>query len=818
MADIIRNYGGVNLAIEMLNTNEKLLEIRLEKPTLELAQNYIAKAEALYSANRLSDFRESILKSIKVKKQIGLPVKYLAEDYLHLARYYKEFRNQGDSCLYWIKQSLRLAKHDRLLSVYVLPRIYNLYGYYYHPPSIANYVGKTGLFYTHLTLSRKYYDSALISIDRQNIKDNLMLGRVYHNLGNSFNNEFSENLKSETINMALSFYRKSLDKYEPIGSPTELVVKDWVIGRAYERLKLTDSAIAQFQMGIERLMPGFEPKKMQELPAFQPTINDSWFISLLSAKANNFYLKYTTSHKEEDLFIAYHHYVYLLKFHRYLLSQSMNENESINWNYLFGSNSYQLLLKTAFELVNKTGDMDYLRNVYPLISSSKYAWINKQDIDPGFGLTINKSVLKEEVKLVKKQLLKKIPSLTERDVDLVLPKIPEDALSTLSQINLTKQILDSTSVSMIQKRLSEENSVLLDFYVWGQELYAVILLGNSFKVVSQKLSSKFKTDLYKLKKSLSAISVNEYARLSHKVYYETLDSLLIHVPMEVERLVICPDDNLVNIPWDALVSDTSNVHSFKELNYLLNRFSIRTVLTPRHIVVPAKTSDGFYGLVSEFKTSKKFSSIPFSNSLVKKKADQYSGVISTSLSNDSIKTTIFHVAAHVITDSLKPYRSMMYLTDSDSISLSDFSKSTIQPKLAILNGCQTGTGTFYQSEGTISFARAFYRMGSESVLMTLWSVDDKTTADILDQFYAEIEDGNWLDVSLQKAKVNFIQNCVSDELANPYYWAGLQLSGKANSVYKSYFSLVMITAIIASACLLFYFLRLRKSRSSIKVI
>jgi len=742
MADIIRNYGGVNLAIEMLNTNEKLLEIRLEKPTLELAQNYIAKAEALYSANRLSDFKESILGSIKVKKLIGLPDKYFAEDYLHLARYYKEFRNQGDSCLYWIKQSLRLAKHDRSLSAYVLPRIYNLYGYYYHPPSLANYVGRIGLFYTHLTLSRKYYDSALFSINEQKIKDNLMLGRVYHNLGNSFNNEFSENGKIETFIIAISFYRKSLIQYEPLGSPTDLVVKDWVIGRAYERLKLTDSAIVQFNTGIIRLMPGFYPKNIQELPEFKPTLNDSWFISLLSAKANNFYLKYTSSHKEEDLLTAYHHYVFLLKFHRYLLSQSLNENESISWNYLFGSNAYQLLLKTAFELKNKTGDMDYLRNVYPLISSSKYAWINKQDLDPGLSITINKSVLTEETKLVKKQILKNIPSITEENVASFLPQIPEQTVSTLSQINLAKQILDSTSVSMIQKRLSEENSVLLDFYVWGQELYAVILLGNSFNVVSQKLSSEFKTDLYKLKKSLSAISVNEYARLSHKVYYETLDSLLIHVPMEVERLVICPDDNLVNIPWDALVSDTSNVHSFKELNYLLNRYSIRTVLTPRHIVVPAKTSDGFYGLVSEFKTSKKFSSIPFSNSLVKKKADQYSGVISTSFSNDSIKTTIFHVAAHVITDSLKPYRSMMYISDSDSISLSDFSKSTIQPKLAILNGCQTGTGIFYQSEGTISFARAFYRMGSESVLMTLWSVDDKTTADILDLFYAEIEDGN----------------------------------------------------------------------------
>lgn len=819
IADIVRNYGGINLAIEMLNANEKFLEVRSERPTLELAQNFIAKAEALYSANRLADFKESILKSIKAKKDIDLPENYLAEDYLHLGRYYKEFRNQSDSCLYWIKQSLRLAKKDKSLSAYILPRIYNLYGYYYHPPSIVNYAGRVDLFYDHLSLSREYYDSALLAIDAQRVKDKLMLGKVYHNLGNSFNNEFSENGNSETINMALGYYRKSLEQYELLGSPSELVIKDWVVGRAYERLNQTDSAILQFHTGIQRLLPDFNPVNVSELPTLQPTLNDSWFISLLTAKANSFYYKFIFFHNHQDLLTAYYHYTYLLRFHRYLLSQSLNENESISWNYLFGSNCYQLLLITAFELVKKTGDMDYLEKVYPLIASSKYAWINKQDIDPALSTTINKSILKEEAKLVKRQLLKTVPSLTDEDVDSILPTIPDQPVSALFQINLAKQVLDTASVSMIQQRLGEENSFLLDFYVSGLDLYTVIISKNTMKVEKQELNSEFKKDVYKLKKSLPVISVEEYTRLSNNIYKGTLDSPLINLPSGVKRLVICPDENLINIPWDGLVTDTLNVRSFRELNYVLNRYSIRTVLTPSHLVRPSKVTEGFYGIAANFNSSKRFSSIPFSNSLVKLKADQFHGIISNTLLKDSVRVNIFHVASHVVSDSLKPYFSMMYFSDSDSVSLSDFSKSKIWPKLAILNGCQTGSGTYYQSEGTISFARAFYRMGSESVLMTLWNVDDKATADILERFYVEMERGNSLDISLQKAKVDFIQNGASDELANPYYWAGLQLSGKANSIYKSYFTLKMSIAIVifASALLVLYFIKSRNIRSPVKV-
>ncbi|MCX8491787.1 MAG: hypothetical protein ORN54_12030 [Cyclobacteriaceae bacterium] len=122
IADIIRNYGGVNTAIDLLTTNEKVIEVGLERPTLTLAYNYTAKAEALYTALRLTEFKEAILKSISIKRLIKVPEKYLAEDYLHLARYYKELPNQNDSCYFWAQKSLKLAKSDKYFSIYILYR------------------------------------------------------------------------------------------------------------------------------------------------------------------------------------------------------------------------------------------------------------------------------------------------------------------------------------------------------------------------------------------------------------------------------------------------------------------------------------------------------------------------------------------------------------------------------------------------------------------------------------------------------------------------------------------------------------------------
>ncbi len=796
IADIIRNFGGTNVALELLKDNETLISIRFERPTLLLAQNYLAKAEALYINSNLSEFKESIFKSIAVKKQIQLPEKYLAEDYMHLARYYKEVAGQNDSCYYWAMKSLKLAKADKALSGYLLPRVYNLIGYYYHPASIAYFKNKRDSLLKHFKLSRKYYDSALLALKNQPAIDVIMLGKVYHNIGNSFSNEMGVDGKMELMRKAMDYYAKSVETYEKFGSPSELAMKDWVIGRGYERLHQYDSAILQFQKGINRLIPGFETESIRTLPPLQPTLNDSRFISLITIKANNFYNKFAKTQNTNDLLSAYQHYEYLIKFNHYLISQKLEEQDVIQWSYLYGSNAYQRLLISAYELFQSTGDKSHLTKSYGLLTSAKYAWLNKNDIEPILENSINEYVLKEEIQLVRNNILDNIPTLSEIKLASILPAITKNISSNpLSQITLANQVLDTVSVEKVQHQLEKENGVLLDFYAWDKDLYTVIISEDVFDVIKQTLPSDFNSRVWQLRKGLLSNKPIEYERHANSIYKETLDSVLMRVSKKIDHLIICPDGFLQSVPWDALVVDTLGAKTFKGLNYLINRFAVRTVLTPRHLVTRQQKVDGFYGIASNFTNSKRFSSIPFSASLVRRKASDYNGTVSNMLIEDSLRVGVFHIASHVVNDSLRPYRSTIYFNDMDSVTIADLSKSAIYPRLAILNGCQTGNGTYYQSEGTISFARAFYRMGAESVLMTLWSVDDKTTADLLGFFYKNMEDASPLDISLREAKIDFIKNAPTDELANPYYWAGLQLNGKAEPMHETDYTWTILTSI-----------------------
>ncbi len=796
IADIIRNYGGVNTAIELLNINEKEMGVSLEGPSLILAYNNLAKAEALYSALRVTESISAVLKSIAIKRQVKIPEKYLAEDYLHLARCYKELPNQADSCYYWAKKSLKLAKQDKSFSMYILPRIYNLLGYYHHPASNSYFINKKDSLVRQYSLSRKYYDSAMTAFKKQSLQDQLMEGKIQHNLGNSFSNEAGVEGKMELIHHAISYYRKSQNSIEQLGSPADLALKDWVIGRAYERLKDSDSAILQFQKGISRLMPQFERQDLRSPPPLRPTLNDTRFISLVTNKANNFYNRYRAQHEVKDLLAAFTHYEFLLKFNHYLLSQSVHEQEATHWNYLHGSNVYQSLVVTGYELFQKTDDISYLSKSYGLLASAKYAWLNRNDIESELGHSISSAVLKEEINLVKSNLLNNVRGLTEVRINSILPSLPTSSvIAPLAEISLANQLLDTVSVKGLQLELLKNNEVLIDFYLRGQDLYSITIFGKEFNVLKQKIPKDIDLSIWTQRRNLLSSTPKEYARIAHMIYLETLDSVLNHAPKDSRHLIICADASLQGVAWDALVVDTANTKSYKEMNYLHNQFTVRTILTPRQLIFLRQKMDGFLGIAPDFSNSKKFSSIPFSMSLVKAKANKNGGRFYSTMPRDTLDVRIFHIASHVVNDSLNPYRSSIYFDATDSVTISALSNSRIHSKLAILNGCQTGNGTYYQSEGTISFARAFYRMDAESVLMTLWSVDDKTTADILHLFYKEMENGSRLDASLRTAKMKFIRSVSTEELANPYYWAGLQLSGKAEPIYETSYSWIFVSGI-----------------------
>lgn len=100
----------------------------------------------------------------------------------------------------------------------------------------------------------------------------------------------------------------------------------------------------------------------------------------------------------------------------------------------------------------------------------------------------------------------------------------------------------------------------------------------------------------------------------------------------------------------------------------------------------------------------------------------------------------------------------------------DFSKV----KLIVLSACQTGLGDVEANEGVYGLQRAFKLAGAETLIMSLWEVDDKVTSILMKTFYEEYLNGKAKDVAFRSAinKVRSFKDTNGDTpFSSPYYWA-----------------------------------------------
>jgi len=92
--------------------------------------------------------------------------------------------------------------------------------------------------------------------------------------------------------------------------------------------------------------------------------------------------------------------------------------------------------------------------------------------------------------------------------------------------------------------------------------------------------------------------------------------------------------------------------------------------------------------------------------------------------------------------------------------------------LVVLSACETGVVDINSTQSVSSLAKAFIQAGAKDIVMSLWSVNDKATKDLMAQFYKNIKQGNSYSQALKRAKLKMIKQDM-----HPYYWAGFVLSG-----------------------------------------
>ncbi|MCP4657077.1 MAG: CHAT domain-containing protein [bacterium] len=97
-------------------------------------------------------------------------------------------------------------------------------------------------------------------------------------------------------------------------------------------------------------------------------------------------------------------------------------------------------------------------------------------------------------------------------------------------------------------------------------------------------------------------------------------------------------------------------------------------------------------------------------------------------------------------------------------------------EMVTLSACRSGLGREVRGEGLVGLTQAFLHAGAARVVVSLWKVDDRATAELMERFYRGIfEDELRPAAALRAAQLSMLRE---QRWEAPYYWAGFFLQGE----------------------------------------
>ncbi len=131
-----------------------------------------------------------------------------------------------------------------------------------------------------------------------------------------------------------------------------------------------------------------------------------------------------------------------------------------------------------------------------------------------------------------------------------------------------------------------------------------------------------------------------------------------------------------------------------------------------------------------------------------------------------------HIATHGLFRRDNPMFSAIQLGQT-RLGLCDLYDLRLSAELVVLSGCGTGLNAILGADELVGLTRGWLYAGAQTVLVTLWDVNDASTAVFMRCFYQHLADGTPRAQALRFAMLD-----LREQYPHPYYWAPFVLVGK----------------------------------------
>ncbi len=248
--------------------------------------------------------------------------------------------------------------------------------------------------------------------------------------------------------------------------------------------------------------------------------------------------------------------------------------------------------------------------------------------------------------------------------------------------------------------------------------------------------------------------------------------------------IVSTDGLFTQIPWHLIFNEGPKINVVNNLNRYVQESD--SIVSTNSIATFSFSNDE----TIKSRNPKSLKELPYAHKEVNKisdilKIDQNEPFIGKSCNRNnfikSLDSDLIHFASHAsisLTNRLDNYLVLRKgASEIDKFYTYELEELGIAPKIVILSACETELGLQRDGSGTYSLANAFVQNGAQTVIKTLWKVNDKASYEFMVKLYEYWSKGISLGEAMTKTR-----NFFKDE--DPIHWAGFVLEGNPEFYLK----------------------------------
>ena len=383
------------------------------------------------------------------------------------------------------------------------------------------------------------------------------------------------------------------------------------------------------------------------------------------------------------------------------------------------------------------------------------------------------------------------------------------------------------SQTSIQNLLDSETA-LIEYFVSHSTIYCFFITQDALEFTS--ISIKRDTLNQKIKLLRQALSNHSFILKNPNQAFDdfTQGAHWFHktlIPKQlqsksIKNIVVVTDGKLGHLPFETFLQKPVNqsVESYTNLPYLINDYNISYAYSAnlwqqlKNNPNASLTSNGqmlaFAAAYPKLDSNKlqalrtpsntalrlKLSPLSAAKAEVQHLSQHFKGQFVDGLNaneaffkEQASQYSVIHLAMHGILNERLPLLSALaFSEDLDSLEDNflqayEIAQLNLSNQLVVLSACETGFGQYQQGEGVLSLARSFMYAGVPSLVVSLWQINDQSTAILMELFYQNLAQGMNKDAALRQAKLTYLKSA-TDLAAHPALWSPLIQLGDNSSI------------------------------------